>query len=74
MKKDVHQFVQQSLVCQQAKPDRLKLPGLPQPLQVPSANWQVISMDFVEGFPIFAGFNCILVVVDTFSKYGHFLL
>jgi hypothetical protein len=50
MKKAVHQFVQQCLVCQQAKPDRSKLPGLLQPLQVPSSAWQVIPMDFIEGF------------------------
>lgn len=34
----VTKFVQQCLVCQQAKSDRSKLPGLLQPLQVPSAN------------------------------------
>jgi hypothetical protein len=28
---------------------------------------------FIEGLPKFSSCNCILVVVDKFSKYGHFL-
>ena len=66
------------LTCQQAKPDRSRLPGLLQPLPVPDRAWQVISIDFIEGLPLSGGFDCILVdsilvVVDTFSKYAHFL-
>jgi ribonuclease HI len=73
MKTTVHTFVKECLVCQQAKPDRAKLPGLLEPLPVPTMSWQVISMDFVEGLPKSAGYNCVLVVVDLFSKYAHFL-
>lgn len=51
MKSAVLQFVRACTVCQQAKPDRSRLPGLLQPLSVPSSAWQVVSMDFVEGYP-----------------------
>lgn len=73
MKADVHKFVKGCVVCQQAKPDRTKLPGLLQPLEVPSQAWHTLSLDFVEGLPSSGQFNCILVVVDSFTKYGHFI-
>jgi hypothetical protein len=69
----VQEFVQNCLICQQAKPDRSKTLGLLQPLSVPDAAWQHISMDFVDGLPIVWCCNCILVVVDCFTKYNHFL-
>jgi hypothetical protein len=40
---------------------------------VPSSAWDTISMDFVEGLPRSQHADCILVIVDKFSKYGHFL-
>lgn len=73
LKQAVHKYVQECQVCQQAKPDRSKLPGLLQPLAVPQHAWHLISMDFIEGLPKSSGYDCILVVVDTFSKYSHFL-
>lgn len=73
MKASIRSFVQACITCQQAKADRSRLPGLLQPLPVLDRTWKIISMDFVEGLPLSGGFNCILVVVDTFSKYAHFL-
>lgn len=73
MKRSVHEFVTACAICQQAKPDRSKYPGLLQPLQVPEGSWQTVSMDFIEGLPLSGGKNCIMVVVDKFSKYSHFL-
>jgi hypothetical protein len=73
MKKVVTDFVKTCVICQQSKPDRHKLPGLLQPLPVPSGAWQIISLDFVEGLPVSGRFNSILVVVDSFTKCGHFI-
>lgn len=73
MKRAVQQFVSLCTVCQQAKADRAKLPGLLQPLPIPTALWQIISMDFIEALPRSQNYTCILVVVDTFTKYANFL-
>jgi hypothetical protein len=73
MKQQTKQFVQTCQICLQAKPDRAKYPGLLQPLPVPEGSWQVVTLDFIEGLPRSSSYNCILVVVDKFSKYGHFL-
>jgi hypothetical protein len=69
----VQDYVQSCLVCQQAKPYRARQPGLLQPLAIPKGAWQVVTMDFVEGLPQSGLANCILVVVDKFTKYAHFL-
>jgi hypothetical protein len=43
------------------------------PLDVLSAVWADISMDFVEGFSKEHGKSEILTVVDRLSKYAHFI-
>jgi hypothetical protein len=69
----VKDFVAQCMICQKAKTESVKYLGLLQPLSVPSHAWQTVSLDFVEGLPKSKGYNYILVVVDKFSKYAHFL-
>jgi ribosomal protein L21E len=44
-----------------------------QPLPVPSQSWHTVSLDFIEGLPKSKTFTTILVVVDKFSKYAHFI-
>jgi hypothetical protein len=73
MKNSIKDYVASCSICQQSKSDRSKYPGLLQPLLVPDQAWDVISMEFVEGLPRYANANTILVVVDTFSKYAHFI-
>lgn len=73
MKKQIQDQLKQCQICLQAKPERVKYPGLLQPLPVSPGAWQVITLDFIEGLPHSHKYNCILVVVDKFSKYAHFL-
>lgn len=72
MKQQIYDFVQTCQICQQAKPERVKYPGPLLPLPIPENAWQVVSMDFISGLPPRQG-NYILVVVDKFSKYAHFI-
>jgi hypothetical protein len=44
-----------------------------QPLDLPSAVWADVAMDFVEGFPQVHDKSIVLTVIDCFSKYAHFL-
>lgn len=73
LKKDVENFVKQCTICQQAKHEHCRMPGVLEPLPVPDGPWQAISMDFIEGLPRSEGYNAILVVVDRFTKVSHFL-
>jgi len=73
MKQDVQAYVSKCQVCQQAKPEHSKLPGLLQPLPIPLHAWHTISLDFIEGLPKSKNFDTILVVIDKLTKYGHFI-
>ena len=47
MHKDIHDYVEQCMVCQKTKYDRGKTPGLLQSLPILEAPWESISMDFI---------------------------
>ncbi|XP_073359010.1 uncharacterized protein [Aegilops tauschii subsp. strangulata] len=57
----------------QAKPNRIPYPGLLQPLPIPNLPWEMVTIDFVEGLPTSGRYNCLFVVIDKLTKYGHFI-
>jgi hypothetical protein len=73
MKQYIINYVQSCATCQQAKSEKVKLPGRLQPLPIPPDAWHTVGLDFIEGLPISNKFDTILVIVDKFSKYGHFI-
>lgn len=66
-------FVMVCMTCKKNKIAQLHPIGLLQPLDIASAVWADIAMDFVEGLPKVSGKSVILTVVDRFSKYAHFI-
>ena len=68
MKDIVTKYVKGCVMCSTCKPTNRKL-GLYSPLPVPSHPWEIISMDFVGGFPMSRrGHDYLYVVMDRFSK------
>ena len=68
-----HTPTHQGVRCfQRNKGDMSHPAGLLQPLPIPEGKWESISMDFITGFPMVQGNDCIFVVVDRLTKYAHF--
>jgi hypothetical protein len=55
------------------KPEHLPSPGLLQPLPIPDQAWSSIGMDFITGLPKYESKSVIMVVVDKFTKFAHFI-
>ena len=73
MKQDIQQYVKTCIIFQQAKSEHIRKPGLLSPLPIPKEAWNLITTDFIGGFTKSKTFDTILVVIDKFSKYAHFL-
>ncbi|CUA70761.1 Transposon Tf2-11 polyprotein [Rhizoctonia solani] len=61
--------------CETCQRNRLPKKGIipRKPLEVPNHRWEHISYDMITGFPISYGFDAILVIIDSFSKYARFI-
>lgn len=64
----LRQYIEHCPVCLQNKIRHHKPYGSLQPLQVPPAPFEIITMDFIVGLPDDNGYDQLLVVVDKFSK------
>ncbi|KAL0539379.1 hypothetical protein IC582_023591 [Cucumis melo] len=74
MKREVADFVNRCLVCQQVKAPRQRPAGLLQPLSVPGWKWESVSMNYITGLPkTLKGYTVIWVVVDRLTKSAHFV-
>jgi hypothetical protein len=74
MKRDIVDYLDKCLECQQVKVENKHPIGLLQPLPIPEWKWETIFMDFITGFPKSIKQNDgIMVVVDKISKATHFI-
>ncbi|KAF8755009.1 hypothetical protein RHS01_05559 [Rhizoctonia solani] len=69
---DTYWHVDSCETCQRIrKPKYASIP--PQPLELPSRPWQHVSYDMIVDLPKDGNNNSILVIVDSFTKYGIFI-
>jgi hypothetical protein len=72
--RDVQAYVKSCDTCQRVKTMTTKPYGLIQPLPIPLRRGGSISLDQIVVLPTTKrGFDAILVVVDRFTKYTHFI-
>jgi transposase InsO family protein len=59
-------------ICQRNKPHSGKQLGLLQPLPIPNAPWESVSLDYVVGLPkTEGGYDAVLILVDCLTKMVH---
>lgn len=77
MEQDIHNYVQQCILCQRTKPRRHTVYGELSPLPIPQRPFQEITMDFVTDLPPSKVgsivHDAILVVVDRYTKAARYI-
>ncbi|QRW18196.1 Retrotransposable element Tf2 protein [Rhizoctonia solani] len=72
MKSSAKEWVECCPTCQANRQAHTPVIAL-KPLEVPPYPFHTISYNFITGFPKSNGHDAILVVIDSFSKFGHFI-
>ena len=74
MKNELAEYIPRCFECQQVKAKHRHPVSLLKLLPIPSWKWEIISIDFITGFPRNQNQNdSIMVVVDKLSKEAHFI-
>ncbi|CAI7876562.1 unnamed protein product [Closterium sp. NIES-54] len=74
LSRSVAEYVASCPTCQVNKARTTGPAGLLQPLEIPTAPWTCVSLDFITDLPRTpTGFDSILVVIDKLSKMAHFI-
>jgi hypothetical protein len=75
MKENIVSYVVRCLECQLVKVEHRHPTELLQPHVILESKWEVISMEFIVGFPLMTRrHDSISVVVDTLTKSAHLFL
>ncbi|KAG8474723.1 hypothetical protein CXB51_031299 [Gossypium anomalum] len=70
LKREVTEFVEKCLTCQQVKAEHQLPSGLLQPVKIPLWKWERVTMDFVSGLPLTpTKKDSVWVVVDSWEDY-----
>ncbi|KAA3487647.1 integrase [Gossypium australe] len=74
LKREVTDFVNKCLTCQQVKAEHQLPSRLLQPVKIPLWKWERITMDFVSGLPLMpTKKDSVWVIVDRMTKSTHFI-
>ena len=73
MSRYVAQYFLKCDICLCTKVQHCLLVGELQPLPIPEECWDAVSIDFITELPKFGSYNAIMVVVDSVSKWAHFV-
>jgi hypothetical protein len=74
MKKEIAEYIARCMECQKVKAEHRNPTGLLQPLPILEWKWEVVTMDFITGFPrTRKQHDSIMVVVDKLTTNAHFI-